>query len=80
MGMGLRRNQEEAFKWYTLAAEQGHPGAKTNLENMLRGGKYVPKQKDVTAGQERMACKGHCKVSETGENVCTGKCNAVEAQ
>jgi TPR repeat protein len=32
-GKGVEQDEEKAFKWWKLAAEQGHERAKYNLDN-----------------------------------------------
>jgi len=34
-GLGVPRNLEEAFKWYSMAAEGGHPVAQWNVSNFF---------------------------------------------
>ena len=41
-GQGVSEDQQEAFKWYELAAKQGHPQAQANLGWMYEKGQGTP--------------------------------------
>ena len=41
-GEGVPEDDEEAVRWYRLAADQGHANAQTNLGNMYNNGEGVP--------------------------------------
>lgn len=43
LGIGIANNNDEAVKWYTLAAKQGYALAQNNLANMYLKGTAVPK-------------------------------------
>ena len=40
-GLGVDQNYIEAFKWYKLAAAQGHTDAQNNLERMNKNDQGV---------------------------------------
>tara|TARA_B100000686_G_C16573077_1_gene853988 strand:+ start:223 stop:384 length:162 start_codon:yes stop_codon:yes gene_type:complete len=42
-GLGVRQNYREAFKWLSLAADQGHSQAKLDLSIMIYHNKGIPK-------------------------------------
>ena len=42
LGLGVRKNYEEAFKWYEKAARAGMPDAQRNLGDMYHYGHGVP--------------------------------------
>ena len=42
-GKGTEQNYTEAYKYYKLAAEQGHSGAQHNLELMQENGFRIKK-------------------------------------
>ena len=42
-GVGVKQDYEEAFKWLTLATEQGHSQAKLDLSSMVYHNKGIPK-------------------------------------
>lgn len=44
LGLGQRRNDAEALKWFELAAEQGHPNAQRNTGIMYQNGRGLPQQ------------------------------------
>ena len=41
-GNGVTRNDEEALRWYRMAADQGHAGAQNNLGWLYDEGRGVP--------------------------------------
>jgi hypothetical protein len=41
-GNGIYKNEEMAFKWYTLSAEQGNEQAQVNLAKMYAEGRGIP--------------------------------------
>ena len=41
-GNGIDKNEEMAFKWYTLSAEQGNEQAQVNLAEMYAEGRGIP--------------------------------------
>ena len=45
LGKGVLKNEKEAWSWFERAAEQGHPGAQTELGTMVRDGQYTGKKK-----------------------------------
>jgi hypothetical protein len=47
-GEGVVKDYKTAFKWYTLAAEQGHAWAQTNLKSLAK--KMTPA--DISAAQK----------------------------
>ena len=60
LGRGVSRDYKEAFKWYTLAADQGHTKAKCILAWMYAEGRGTLKDK---AEAKRFAKEGY----EAGE-------------
>jgi len=55
--LGGNKDIEEAVKWYTLAAEQGHTQAQFNLAMMYFVGEDVPKDFDITAKWLKLAAE-----------------------
>ena len=45
-GIGVPQDDEQAFKWYTKAAEQGHPSAQYRLGLMYTRGRGVTRNYD----------------------------------
>ncbi|TDI94731.1 MAG: sel1 repeat family protein [Caldithrix sp.] len=56
-GKGVKKNREEAVRWYRLAAEQGYAPAQTNLAERYRKGKGVEKNKDEAERLYRLAAE-----------------------
>ena len=46
-GYGVPLDDDQAFKWYSLAAEQGHPDAQCNLAVMHANGWSVPQSDEL---------------------------------
>ena len=46
-GQGVPQDYEQAFKWYTKAAEQGYAQAQNNLGVCYQGGKGVDRKSVV---------------------------------
>ena len=64
-GQGTPKNYEEAVRWFTAAAEQGHPGALTRLAWCLKRGAGV--EKNVAKAVECYA-----KAAEAGDGTAMG--------
>jgi TPR repeat protein len=58
-GLGIPKNDPEAFKWYTKAAEQGEGKAQFYLGRMYRYGEGIPKNYE-------QAIKWYTKAGEKG--------------
>ena len=60
MGKGVAQDYQEAAKWYSLAAEQGHAVAQNNLGWMFDMGKGVAQDYQEAAKWYRLAAEqGH---------------------
>jgi TPR repeat protein len=42
-GYGVERNDTEAYHWYRMAAESGHPNAQFNLGVIYSKGRGIPR-------------------------------------
>jgi TPR repeat protein len=54
-GFSLPRNHEEAFKWYELAANQGHAKAQYSVGDAYDSGKGVPRDAEEAVKWHRLA-------------------------
>lgn len=71
LGEGVKKNVEEAAKWYRLAAGNGHPEAQFELGWIYEKGITVPK--DLVEAErlyEAAARQGHAKAQLNLGNIC----------
>ena len=61
-GLVLPRDYRDAFKWYELAANQGYPGAQTNLGMMFARGRGVE-------ASRKTAIEWFQRAAKQGDNV-----------
>lgn len=54
-GQGVQQNNEEAVKWYRLAADQGYANAQNNLGGMYQNGHGVPQDYKEAMKWHRLA-------------------------
>ena len=69
---GVLQDYEEAVKWYTKAAEQGHEMAQLKLGNVYRDGKGVLQDYEE-------AVKWYTKAAEQGSDLAQFNLGAIHA-
>jgi hypothetical protein len=61
IGASVEQNDEEAVKWFRMAADQGHGEALFNLGEMYEQGRGVPKNIQEAIALYKKSCAAGCK-------------------